>query len=526
MINSSETSEINKYKHMNRKSDHKKAAVVSYINLAIVTVFSLIITPLMIGKWGDSEQGLYTNIGAFANSLALMEFGFAATITRYTAKYTSLGDKKGRENFLAMGLLSYVAIAVLVVIAGCVMALNITSLTKLEPYQVQAAKTMMFVMTFNVATFLVTHVFIGALNGTKRFFVVKIVNTTGLLARHLLTIILITRGFWSVGVTVSTFAVTIGLLVLNILVFKAAGLKVKLHGFDKRLFKEVMSFSGYNFLHVLMVTMYWKLDEIMIGAMRGTVQVSIFSVGMRITDMAQQLSVMFTQFVLPGLTDLEVRKAENKEFTRAIIPAGRICMIVLVFLTITLTAFGQQFILFWSGKEHYAPAYAVLMILIYSAIVPWIMTPFSEILKAKNRLRTITFIKLGVAALKIALTVLFVHLWGIKGAAIATAIGLVVGDIFLTNIYMHKKVGINVFAYFSRVFSGMVLPVVVSVITAIILRFAVPEKLFFLSSARLGLFMSLGVRAGILAVVFAISVYLFGLTYVEKNRMRRMFRKR
>ena len=508
----------------NRKSDHKKAAVVSYLNLGIATVFSLIITPLMVSKWGASEQGLYTGIGSFANGLALMEFGFAATITRYTAKFTSLKDKEGRENFLAMGLLSYIAIAVLVIIVGCVMAFNIANLTAIDPYQVKAARTMMFVMTFNVATFLVTHVFIGALNGTKRFFVVKIVNTAGLLVRHLLSILLIMSGFWSVGVTVSTFVVTIGLLVLNILVFNAARIKIRFHGFDKKLFKEVLSFSGYNFIHVLMVTIYWKIDEMIITTMRSTVQVSIYSVAMRITDMAQQLSVMFTQFALPGLTDLEMKKAENGAFTRAIIPAGRICMIVLVFLTITLTAFGQQFILFWMREELYAPAYVILLILLYSAIIPWIMTPFTEILKAKNKLKTITFIKLGVAVINIVLTVLFVHFWGITGAAIGTAAGLVIGDIILTNIYMHKKVGINVFAYFSRVFSGMALPVLASSIAAVILRFAVPERLFF-ADGRLGLFLSLGVRAGILGIIFAVSIYMFGFTYAEKDRLRHMLKR-
>ena len=510
---------------MNKKSDHKKAAVVSYLNLGIATVFSLIITPLMISKWGASEQGLYTGIGAFANNLALMEFGFAATITRYTAKYTSLKDKEGRENFLAMGLISYVAIAVLALTVGCVMAFNISSLTAIDPYQVQAARTMMLVMTFNVATFLVTHVFIGALNGTGRFFAVKVVNTVGLLVRHVLTILLITRGFWAVGVTVATFSVTICLLVLNILVFRAAGLKARLHGFDRKLFKEVLSFSGYNFIHVLMVTIYWKLDEVIITAMRNTVQVSIFSVAMRITDMAQQLSVMFTQFVLPGLTDLEVKKAESSEFTRAIVPAGRICMAVLIFLIITLTAFGQQFIYFWSGEELYAPAYPILLVLLFSAIIPWIMTPFSEILKAKNRLRTITFIKLLVAVINIGLSVLFVHLWGIIGAAISTAVGLFIGDIILTNIYMHRKIGIHVFSYFSRVFSGMALPVLSSTVAAVILRFAVPERLFG-EAGRLPLFWSLGIRAGVLGIVFVVSTYIFGLTYAEKERIRHIFKRR
>ena len=82
-------------------SYYKKGAIVSYITIAVNIIASLLYTPWMLSKIGNSNYGLYTLATTLIN-MFLLDFGFSSAVSRFVAKYNAEGNQEKIDNFLGM----------------------------------------------------------------------------------------------------------------------------------------------------------------------------------------------------------------------------------------------------------------------------------------------------------------------------------------------------------------------------------------------------------------------------------------
>ena len=74
--------------------------IAQYTRTIINMVLSLFTVRLVLGALGQSDYGLYEAIGSFVNYLSVLDLGFGAVVTRYTAKYQQEGSIEARDKFL------------------------------------------------------------------------------------------------------------------------------------------------------------------------------------------------------------------------------------------------------------------------------------------------------------------------------------------------------------------------------------------------------------------------------------------
>ena len=67
--------------------DIKKGIITSYGIFAADMLAGILFTPFLIRSLGQSEYGVYSLMGAFIASLAVLDFGFGDAIIRYVAQY-------------------------------------------------------------------------------------------------------------------------------------------------------------------------------------------------------------------------------------------------------------------------------------------------------------------------------------------------------------------------------------------------------------------------------------------------------
>lgn len=106
-------------------------------------------------------------------------------------------------------------------------------------------------------------------------------------------------------------------------------------------------------------------------------------------------------------------------------------------------AFGRQFIALWAGVG-YEEAYYVALLVMIPVTVPLIQNTGLNILYAMNRHRFRSLVYLGIAILNVGLTFWWVEKYGIIGAAMATCVAYVIGNILIINWYYYKKIGIDI----------------------------------------------------------------------------------
>ena len=68
-------------------SQLKVGVILSYIQMALGSLISLVYTPVMLKYMGQNEYGLYNIASAIISYLGLLNFGFGSSYIRYYSRY-------------------------------------------------------------------------------------------------------------------------------------------------------------------------------------------------------------------------------------------------------------------------------------------------------------------------------------------------------------------------------------------------------------------------------------------------------
>ena len=427
------------------KNQLKAGAIISYVNLLIGNIIPFIYTPIMLRLLGQAEYGLYGIAHSIMGYIGLLNFGIGGTIVRYLAKYRAEGDRDREARAAGLFLKVYSVICCLILIAGFTFAANVEVYSRsLSGEEVQTLRILVVLMTLNTAVFLPFSVFNSIVIAYEQYVFSKLVGMLSTIAAPVLNILLLYCGFGSVGlVLVSTAmnAVTYGLYTW----YALGRLKIRpsFRKADPGLLREILKYSFFVFLASIVDTLYWTTDKLIIGWAKGTKETAVYNIGATFNSYVTGLSSAISGLLVPKLTQMVVKDAPKEEFTRIFIKVGRLQFIIVSFIVSAFVAFGRQFIALWAGPE-YSRAYYVALLTMIPVTIPLIQNTGINILYALNKHQFRSVVYACIALLNAVLTFWWVEAYGILGAALATCLAYVIGNILLINWYYHRKIGIDI----------------------------------------------------------------------------------
>ena len=180
-----------------------------------------------------------------------------------------------------------------------------------------------------------------------------------------------------------------------------------------------------------------------IGWAKGTKDTAVYNIGATFNTYVTGLSSAISGLLVPKLTQMVVKDAPKEEFTRIFIKVGRLQFLIVSFIVSAFVAFGRQFIALWAGPEYHQSYYVALLTMI-PVTIPLIQNTGINILYALNRHQFRSTVYACIAVLNVVLTFWWVEHYGIIGAAMATCLAYVLGNILIINWYYHRKIGIDI----------------------------------------------------------------------------------
>ena len=428
-----------------RSNQLKAGAVLSYINLLIGNIIPFIYTPIMLRMLGQAEYGLYGIANSIMGYISLLNFGIGGTIVRYLSKYREEGNTEQEARVAGLFIKIYTVVCSLVLIAGLAFAANAEVYSRsLTPEEVETLRMLVILMTLNTAIFLPFSVFNSIVIAYERHIFSKLVGMLSTVLSPVLHLILLYCGFGSVGLVLSSTVlnfITYGLYTW----FALARLKVRpsLKKAEPGLLREILKFSSFVFLASIVDTLYWTTDKLIIGWAKGTKDTAVYNIGATFNTYVTALSSAISGLLVPRLTKMVVKDAPKEEFTRIFIKVGRLQFIIISFIVSAFVAFGRQFIALWAGPE-YELAYYVALLTMIPVTIPLIQNTGINILYALNKHQFRSTVYAIIAVLNVVLTFWWVEDYGIIGAALATCMAYVLGNVLIINWYYHKKIGIDI----------------------------------------------------------------------------------
>lgn len=427
------------------KNQLKAGAIISYANLLIGNIIPFVYTPIMLRLLGQAEYGLYGIANSIMGYIGLLNFGIGGTIVRYLSKYRAEGDREQEARVAGLFLKIYSVVCVLILTAGFIFAANVEVYSRsLLPDEVETLRSLVILMTLNTAIFLPFGVFNSIVIAYERYIFSKLVGVLATVLSPVLHLILLYMGYGSVGLVIGSTllnVVTYGLYAWYALgrlkirpSFKPAG---------KGLLREILKFSAFVFLASIVDTLYWTTDKLIIGWAKGTKDTAVYNIGATFNTYVTGLSSAISSLLVPKLTQMVVKDAPKEEFTRIFIKVGRLQFLIVSVIVSAFVAFGRQFIALWAGPE-YHQAYYVALLTMIPVTIPLIQNTGINILYALNRHQFRSTVYACIAVLNAVLTFWWVEHYGIIGAAMATCIAYVIGNILIINWYYHRKIGIDI----------------------------------------------------------------------------------
>ena len=487
----------------------KVGAVLSYLSMGLSTVISLVYTPIMINRLGDSEYGVYNLVLPIISYLNLLSFGLGSAYVRYYSRAKVEDDKNAMARINGMFLTTYTVLGTLVLLIGFYLSFHgdVIFGSKLTAAEVALGEKLLRIMTVNAALYFPVSVFESHVTINERYLFQKIVYMGKQVLNPLIMIPLLLLGFRSVTMTVTALVFTIlsGVINIGYCLWKLH-MPFDFRRYDFKLMKEMMGYTFYVFLGIVVENINWSIDRLMMGWVHGTTAVTIYTVASQLNVFYLSFSNAVTNVLTPRVHRMVAENQSNKALTKLFAKAGRLQFILLACIFLGFVAVGETFVVLWGGAEQFRVDYVVTLLLFASIIIPAIQTVGIEIQRAKNmhKFRSVTYLIVAIVN-AILLWPACYYFEGI-GAAACVLLTTVFGQIIPMNWYYYRRIGLNIPWFWKKIcqlLPSMVVPTIAAVCIAL---FAHIESYFHIM-----------LWGCVFVAVYALFLWFFGLNKFERD---------
>ena len=435
-------------------NQRKAGALLSYLHILVSNTISILYTPYMLQMMGQSEYGLTGTAGSFISYLSVLSFGIGGAYIRFNTRYRAANDREGEKQLNGMFLTVFSCLAILVMIGGCGCVALAGQLVEntFTASELFRLRVILVLLTINMMITFVFNVVMMALQAYEQYLVLRIVALVTSIGTPVVNIIALKMGGRSVAITAISLAISICCYVFYFFYArKVIRLEFSFKGFRKDVLKEIFIFSGFLFLNSITDQITFSTDNIVLGAVKGTGAVAVYTVGSQFKGYFQQFSTSISSVFAPSVNMLVAQKLKNKELDEIFVKVGRIQFYVVSLVMIGYISIGKRFICLWAGEE-YIHSFYIGLLLMLSVFIPSFQNVGLEIQKAKNMHKTRSVVYFFIAIVNIALTIPFSIWWGGIGAAIATMLCMVLGYVVFMNWHYAKRVGLNIGGFWKSIF--------------------------------------------------------------------------
>lgn len=490
----------------------KIGVVLSYVSMIVQNIIAIVYTPVMLRLLGQSEYGLYQLVYSVVSYLGLLSFGFGSAYVRFYSRYKVKDDQEGIAKLNGMFMIVFNIIAIIALLAGGVLVGNVNNLfsKSLTANEINTATILMILMVINLAISFPSSVFDSFVTAHECYFFQRVISLLQTVLNPFLTLPLLLMGYKSISLVVVTTILTVSKFIINYwYCIKKLRMRFIFHNMNFSLLKEIGVFSFYIFINMIVDQINWSVDKFILGVFSGTTAVAIYAVGGQINTMYMSLSTSISSVFIPRVNKIVARdENNNEELTELFTRVGRIQFIILAMVIGGFIVVGKYFINVWAGTD-YNKAYYVALLLIIPVTVPLTQNLGIEIQRAKNMhiFRSIIYFLIAIG--NVFISIPLVQLFGEMGAALGTAISLIIGNIIVMNWYYQVKIKLDMLYFWKQIL--MLMPCVV---TSTLLALFLSNILIVNSIVN---FIVVGV---FYVLVYLVCLITFGMNSYEKNLIK------
>ena len=491
------------------KSKHKNqigiGAVLTYCSIAINIILGIIYTPWMVEQIGTSDYGLYT-LASSLIALFLIDIGLGNATSRYVAKYRAEKRDEEISKFLSAIYKLYLILDAVFLLVLLIFFLFIDSIyVSFTPKELERFKVIFCIAgTFSLISFPCA-TFNGILTACERFIPLKIADMVQRIGAVVLTVIALYLGYGLYSLVL--LQVICGLFAIIIkFVYVQKEIHFRFTKHDKRIYKEVFSFSAWSAIYGLTQRLIFNITPtiLAITAPTATVSIAIFGIVTTIEGYCYIFTTAINGMFLGKISRIIQKNNSGEELNTLAINVGRFQFALNGLIVIGFTLVGKEFINLWMGSEFELAYYGILLVILPGLFFNALQI-FHTTLIARNMVKDQALIQVMMGIMNVILSLIFSYHWGVVGASLAIFVSYTFRFI-MTLILIRRKLKVDVISYAKNCYLRMSFAIVLTGILAFSL----------LAWIRIGSWVLFGIKVITITLIYLITQSVFGLNKRER----------
>ena len=488
----------------------KWGAVISYCMIILNALFGLFVTPFILKHLGSSVYGVYKTMSSLSASLLILDLGIGGTLMRYIAKYRSSSEDKKIGSFVSMMLCECLIIVPIIALVELVLYFRLDGMyaASFSTQELYLAKQIFVILSINIILNIFENFLFGIISGYNRFVVSNGVKLISLFLKIVCTLVLlpiINSAIMLVSLNLVLAVLTIIIQLLYIAKKFPIPLNFRFKEWETGVFKESFIYTFLIFLTTIVAQVNNNLDNILIGAALGPDKVTVYSFGLLIFGMFEQLSTAISGVALPTISKIILEEDWKQKVQAFIVKLGRVQFMLLGAAVVGFSLIGKDFIQLWLDKG-FEDVYWIVLILMIPSLFELCVNVCLSILRAKNMLGFRTFVITGATVLNAIITIVGLPRYGYVAAAVGTAFSFIIGCLVVMNIYYYKKLSLPMLRIYREIMKGTWLCLLLA-----------GGAMFFVSQFTPKSWIGFLLNVATFAVAYAITMLLFGFNQKEKQ---------
>jgi O-antigen/teichoic acid export membrane protein len=312
-----------------------------------------------------------------------------------------------------------------------VLAWRIDSLFNIDPDQVRTAQHVLLIVGAYLSVRFPLAVFGAVVYGFQRYYLNNAVSIGTSLVIATVNVGVLSAGYGLVALVAATTAVrvlSLGLFAWN--AYRAfPGLQIRPSLFRRARLQEVTSFSVYMLVLDWSAKLNYSSDTMVIGAILDTTAVAVWTVGQRLSQLAQQLTSQLNDALFPTVVDSDAAQRQDR-LQMILVQGTKLSLALAAPLCLGLITVAEPLIRSWVGPRFLAGVLPT-QILLTVVLVRISTASANMILKGAGQHKLLTYTNATTAVTNILLSIALIRPLGLVGVALGTLIPVSIGTIFV-----------------------------------------------------------------------------------------------
>jgi O-antigen/teichoic acid export membrane protein len=401
--------------------------LTKYAFLLVTIVTGILLMPFTMHHLGKSEYGLWMLVASMTAYFQLLDLGYGNGLVRQVTQADARGDEDEMNGVLSTFLVVYAAIG-LVALAGVALLVTfvVPRFPNLSSEQVATARVVLAILGVRVAVGFPMSVFGAVTTARQRFALTGSIAIAVALLQAGATYAVLSAGHGLIALVASTTSIALASYAAYAVAARATfpGLRLSPRRFERRMVREVTSFSLYLFMISIAIQLGTNIDALIVGAALGTSAVAVYMVAMKIAQYQWQLCGQFSSLMFPVVVRFHA-DGDQTALKTTLLEGTRVAVALVSGLTVCLLIYGPRIVDIWMGpgfEGSAAPLYTLTLL----GVVIVAQGPTGNILLGAGRHRLVAWVAIVDVLLNLILSLFLVKHIGLVGVALGTAIPYII----------------------------------------------------------------------------------------------------